>query len=786
VGRTTSVLYPDGNAATSSYRGLSTTVKDAGGKTRTLGSDELGHLTSVTEDPGGLGYVTTYPSYTALNDLLAVSQSGQTRGFWYDSFSRLTQATNPESGTLTYTYDGDGNVLTKQDARGTTTYAYDELNRLLSKNYSDTSTVRACYAYDGFSPPWGDTGPNAVGHLTSSWSVQHGGTVVAADESYQFDPMGRAWAGKQCTPATCGLTNYPLAMAYNLMGNETGLADSSVTRSTSYDSTDRLLSFAATLPSMGNQNLLTNPQYSALGLTQVSLGNGLTESRGYNLQRTWLNSVQVGSLYSFSIPTFDGNGNVLTANDNTNGNWTYQYDSVNRLKTATIGGQNFNYFYTADGSSGQFGNMTCTAPSGTTYSCTPLGLSFNQSNNQINSSGYSYDGAGNLLTDNTHGYVYDLENRLTCVLGTDGTCTSATATLYLYDAAGQRVGKQQADTLEDYVYDPQGQITSVYQNGSTSPFRAEIYTPGGRHVATWNPGATGGPLFFNHTDWLGTERVRTNSSGGFVQSFTDTPYGMNLAYSPSADTSPMHFTGKQRDSESNLDYFGARYFGGGNNLGRFMTPDPTGKAAAHVEDPQTWSMYSYVRNNPMSMVDPKGTDALWVTDQTTGQTTLVIPVHFTGAGATKEEIANIVNRDNALNTGDSKVNIQVIPTDKPINGVLNQMDLSPGNDTKMCGAAGECTNRVGGNKAHVNSEHDGGASDAGPHETLHYAGMKDQYTVTTDAQGTRTGTPTPGYDTSNIMTSRSGTNLKPEQIQEASTNSTTKQCTTQNGNTVCK
>ncbi len=112
--------------------------------------------------------------------------------------------------------------------------------------------------------------------------------------------------------------------------------------------------------------------------------------------------------------------------------------------------------------------------------------------------------------------AYDLENRLTCVLGTDGTCTSSTATLYLYDAAGQRVGKQQADTLEDYVYDPQGQITSVYQNGSASPFRAELYTPQGRHVATLNPGATGGPLFYNHADWLGTERVRTTPSGGFV------------------------------------------------------------------------------------------------------------------------------------------------------------------------------------------------------------------------------------------------------------------------------
>ena len=39
------------------------------------------------------------------------------------------------------------------------------------------------------------------------------------------------------------------------------------------------------------------------------------------------------------------------------------------------------------------------------------------------------------------------------------------------------------------------------------------------------------------------------------------------------DTSPMHFTGKQLDGESNNMYFGARYYASNGNLGRFMTPD---------------------------------------------------------------------------------------------------------------------------------------------------------------------------------------------------------------------
>ncbi len=610
LGRTTSVLYPDSTAATSSYNGLTATVQDAGGKTRTLVSDELGHLVSVTEDPNGLGYVTNYPNYSALDDLLTVSQSSQTRSFSYDSFSRLTQAINPESGTINYGYDGNGNVISKQGPLGTASYTYDELNRVLTKNFSDTSTLRACYGYDGVG--WtgaNESFPGAVGHLTASWSVNHDGTVVAAEELNTFDPMGRAVAGRQCTPGTCGVTWYPLAMSYNYLSNETGFSDPAQTRSTGYDSTDRLLSFAATLPSMGNQNLLTSPQYNALGLTQVSLGNGLTESRGYNLQRTWLNSVQVGSVYSFSIPSFDGNGNVLTASDNTNGNWTYGYDSLNRLQTATVGGQSFSY------NPDQYGNMWCSAPTGTNYSCTPmhgsqlnLHMNFNAAN-QIWDDGdgvYQYDAAGNLTQDGTHGYVYDLENRLTCVLGTDGTCTSSTAMLYLYDAAGQRVGKQWANNLEDYVHDPQGHMTSVYANGSASAERAELYTPGGRHVATWNPSAIYfGPLYWNHADWLGTERARTDSTGTVREWNTDTPYGMNLAsYSlERADPSPMHFTGKQRDAESGLDYFGARYLGGGDNLGRWLSADSSGP---DLTNPQSLNKYRYGLNNPLRYTDPNG------------------------------------------------------------------------------------------------------------------------------------------------------------------------------------
>ncbi|MBN9617473.1 MAG: RHS repeat-associated core domain-containing protein [Acidobacteriales bacterium] len=64
------------------------------------------------------------------------------------------------------------------------------------------------------------------------------------------------------------------------------------------------------------------------------------------------------------------------------------------------------------------------------------------------------------------------------------------------------------------------------------------------------------------------------------------------------------FTGKERDTESGLDYFGARYYG--SSMGRFMSPDPGWLQQADPMNPQTWNQYSYGLNNPLINTDPTG------------------------------------------------------------------------------------------------------------------------------------------------------------------------------------
>ncbi len=90
-------------------------------------------------------------------------------------------------------------------------------------------------------------------------------------------------------------------------------------------------------------------------------------------------------------------------------------------------------------------------------------------------------------------------------------------------------------------------------NGATWR-RSEVYL-GGKHLATVN--AAG--VTFVVSDWLGTERARTNMAGVVCETVASQPFGDNVQKSASCDVTPDFFTGKPRDTESNLDDFGAQH-----------------------------------------------------------------------------------------------------------------------------------------------------------------------------------------------------------------------------------
>jgi RHS repeat-associated protein len=124
---------------------------------------------------------------------------------------------------------------------------------------------------------------------------------------------------------------------------------------------------------------------------------------------------------------------------------------------------------------------------------------------------------------------------------------------------------------------------TVPPNGAYVLLYAQIYLPSAPTVLRVDDG------------FLAIGRTATT-----VDNLDYLPFGEQIA----GDTGTTHkFTGKERDAETGLDYFGARYYSGAQ--GRFTSPDAP-FADQHPEDPQSWNLYAYTRNNPLAFVDDGG------------------------------------------------------------------------------------------------------------------------------------------------------------------------------------
>ncbi len=598
LGRTTNVTHSDGTARTLSYggRAVLSTEESNGALTvqKIQQSDALGRLVSTCEvsgsplsgstgtpsacrlDIAATGFLTS-SAYDLLDNLTLVQQPGlNNRSYNYDSLSRLTAETAPESGTASYTYNGDGLLLqrvrpasnqTNPNVTLTASYGYDALHRLTSRTYSDT-TPSASFFYDdagccAFSPPLLNTNGQMV-YATSGQTIDY----------YGYDPMGRLLTEHQAPPQIYGSSSYALSNTYDLAGNLTSQSNGKgVTLSKSYDSAGQLSGVTSSLADAQHPaTLLSNATYNPFGLASATLGNGITETRGY-AARGWLQSLSASSAYNFSLG-FAANGNITSASDSANGNWSYGYDALNRLATANknSGQQAFAYDYDRFGNRW---NQRLTAGSGGTAS-----YSFDANNRIV---GSSYDAVGNLLSDGFHSYTYDAENRMISV-DNGGTAS------YVYDALGRRVKVPAGQ----YLYDSEGHAVTLINN-SGMWLVGEIFAAG-RHLATYNNSTT----TFNHPDWLGSERARTDVTGAVAETCGNLPFGDGQTCTGS-DPSLLHFTGDERDTETGLDHTPFRQYQ--SLQGRWLSVDPLG---GDISNPQSLNRYAYVQNDPNDYSDPSG------------------------------------------------------------------------------------------------------------------------------------------------------------------------------------
>ncbi len=156
-----------------------------------------------------------------------------------------------------------------------------------------------------------------------------------------------------------------------------------------------------------------------------------------------------------------------------------------------------------------------------------------------------------------------------------------------------------------YVHDAMGNLAAEYSTAAPAAAGTQYLT----------------------SDFLGSTRLITDASGNPVRCFDYLPFGEEIPagengrsgcyetmgspqYPTSPDVADQKFTGKERDAETGLDYFGARYFSAAQ--GRFTSPDPTILALNRLVNPQRWNMYGYALNNPLKYVDPDGRDAMYV------------------------------------------------------------------------------------------------------------------------------------------------------------------------------
>ncbi|MFN7921621.1 MAG: RHS repeat-associated core domain-containing protein [Bryobacteraceae bacterium] len=640
LNRPVRVVRPDGvSQALTYYSGKTTTSRDEGSKWRRTEVDGLGRLVSVTEDPTFTGvnvlgvdytnvsafsplYQTTY-TYDANGNLKTVTQGDRNRSFDYDGLSRLTSATNPETGSttpITYEYDLSGNVTKKTDGRFSTSYRYDGMSRIKLRSYTDTNTPAVSYCYDGDTSantngadctgaPT-DADPKSKNMLGATTMVKNSHATVTYGS---FDAMGRPLSSSQTVADVTGA--YTFSYAYNDIGMSQMTPPSLRKLNYDYDIAGRPYQVrtdgAAAVP------FATVTQFAPHGAPlQTTLGNGtgaLTHTISYNslLQQTGMSVVKAAAS---SVPLltlgyqYCLNGSCTVSNGN-NGNmvqqtishsapgeavlnltWDFTYDRVNRLldfkeNNTTVETNQYD----------RYGNRWLSAgvvagkgmPSGSDW--------FSANNNRMTN--VTYDASGNQVQFGSMTLTYDAENRIRAMSWDE----SAT---YFYDGAGRRVKKLTCTAPGPCLETTSGVKRTVF-----------VYSADGQLEAEYQSGATASGLEYYVPDHLGTTRAIFGSNGDVQQRYDYRPFGWEIgagvnarsakysasSYPGAGDGKTVKFTGKERDAETGLDYFEARYMSSAQ--GRFTSADPLGGWA---DDPQSWNKYAYGRNNPLLYTDPSG------------------------------------------------------------------------------------------------------------------------------------------------------------------------------------
>ena len=278
----------------------------------------------------------------------------------------------------------------------------------------------------------------------------------------------------------------------------------------------------------------------------------------------------LGTLASLAVTDPFNSGDAQTC--------SYSHDDLSRIASANCGSvwsQTFSY--------DAFGNINKSGSSS-------FGATYSSSTNQmtlIGSSTPSYDSNGNVTNDFLNTYAWDANSRP----------VTADSVGLTFDALGRMVEQNRSGTYTEIAYAPDGAKLAL-MSGST--LQKGLISLTGGSMAVYN---SSGLAYYRHPDWIGSSRFASTPSRTMYSDGAYGPFGEPYAQTGTADAS---FTGMNQDTAANMYDFPAREYG---TQGRWPSPDPAGLSSVHIADPQTWSRYAYVRNNPLALVDPTGMDS---------------------------------------------------------------------------------------------------------------------------------------------------------------------------------
>ena len=564
LNRQTRIINPDTTYTENGYdsRGNRVSVKNPSGNTTGYEYDAINRLTKVNQP----GNITTAYTYDRRNNLLSVTDAdGNTTTYAYDDKGRVYQVISPDTGTTTYQYDPVGNMTSKTDAKGITiSYTYDAANRLTRIHFPSDPDIT--YVYDNC--------VNGKGRLCSMTDAS-GSTV------YEFSPKGKVTKETKTIDSIQYITQY----TYDQNGNLKTMTYPS-SRVITYNYTSgQIVSVQSNAA-----NLASNIQYkpfggvSALvhgngigGMSTLVYGNGIIGTIGYDNQYR-ISTIQASGVLNL-VYDYDSNGNIIAianALDATK-NKSFTYDALDRLTSGT----------------GSWGSL-----------------------------GWTYDGVGNRLTENSNSYAYAPNtNKLTSVSGISfgydnngNTTTEGSSRQYIYNQNQRLIQVNNGSVTSYYTYNGNGQRVKKIVNGTTMIFH---YNLGGQIIAESDGAGTitaeyvylnGNPLakiegtavYYYHTDNLGTPQKITDGTGAVVWSADYKPFG-EVTITMNTITNNLRFPGQYYDAESALNYNLMRDY---NVIGRYIEADKIGirRGKNHL--------YVYVGNNPISGIDPDGLHAI--------------------------------------------------------------------------------------------------------------------------------------------------------------------------------